>query len=178
MMGPGDGAWPTRRSRTRQIARHVARATCPLVHLRRTPATGWRSHRRPALLSSCCPGAYPGSRSQGAYLGGLGALLTSRRLELDPLPLEQLPVARALDRREVDEHVGAAIVRSEEPVPLGSVEPLHCAFGHDCPAFPRTANLRVTRRQPTTTLGLRAPPGAGDSVAPARRPCMSSFAPL
>src|SRR5919107_3192940 len=70
------------------------------------------------------------ARSERADVRGLRALLSLGHLELDPLVLVQAAVARGLDRGEVGEDVGAAVVRGDEPEALVRVEPLHYARNH------------------------------------------------
>src|SRR4051812_31440531 len=70
-------------------------------------------------------------RSDRANVRGLRALLALGDLELDSLVLLQAAVARHLDRGEVGEDVGPAVVRGDEPEALVRVEPLHNAGNHD-----------------------------------------------
>ncbi len=60
-------------------------------------------------------------------VSGLKPLRAFGYIELHGFALIQAPIARLLDRREVDEHIlpGRAL---NETVPLGSVEPLNCPF--------------------------------------------------
>src|ERR1700759_4703928 len=71
-----------------------------------------------------------GGTSDRADVGGLRALLTLGHLELNPLVLVQAAVARHLDRGEVGEDVGTAVVGGDEPKTLVRVEPLHNAGNH------------------------------------------------
>ena len=41
--------------------------------------------------------------------------------------------SRALDGRDVDERVSAAVVRLDEAETLGGIKPFYCACGHDEP---------------------------------------------
>src|SRR3954453_22674400 len=60
----------------------------------------------------------------------LRALRTLRDVERDLLVLAQRLVARALDRREMREHVLAAVVGLDESEALLVVEPLHRSGNH------------------------------------------------
>src|SRR3954447_3460067 len=76
------------------------------------------------------PGAPPAVPSERADVLRLGALLALRDVELDVLTLVEALVALRLDGGEVDEHVGAAVRRRDEPEALLGVEPLHGALCH------------------------------------------------
>src|SRR5688500_5790362 len=72
-------------------------------------------------------------RSGGSDLrnvGGLRPFLALDDLELDSIALCQGLEARARDRAEVNEHVGASLAGNESE-PLGVIEPLHGA-GDTC----------------------------------------------
>src|SRR4051794_7895559 len=60
----------------------------------------------------------------------LRALLALRDVELHALVLLQRLVALPLDRAEVAEDVGAAVVLRDEAEALLRVEPLHCSLCH------------------------------------------------
>src|SRR4029453_1315298 len=60
------------------------------------------------------------------FVAGLRALRTVNDLELHCLALLQRPEAVALDCREVDEHIAAAVA-FDESVTLGVIEPLDLA---------------------------------------------------
>src|SRR3954470_16684475 len=60
----------------------------------------------------------------------LRALLALSHVELDALVLVEGLVPLRLDRREVAEDVGAAVVLGDEPKALLRVEPLHSALSH------------------------------------------------
>src|SRR4029079_16648803 len=64
--------------------------------------------------------------SDDAHVLGCLAPATRADVELDALTLFQGPVARALDGREVDEHVGS-VLTGDEAVALLRVEPFHTA---------------------------------------------------
>src|SRR5256885_2012219 len=66
----------------------------------------------------------------GSDLLCLLALGTLGDLELDRLVLIETAVAVTLDCREVDEHVRAAAVQSDEAEALLGVEPLDCSGCH------------------------------------------------
>src|SRR5579862_671285 len=72
----------------------------------------------------------PGSLADHGYVRRLRAFLALLRLVLDARTLGEGPVALALDRREVDEQVLAAVGRRDEPVALVAVEPLHGSGCH------------------------------------------------
>src|SRR4029450_6590393 len=74
---------------------------------------------------------------------GLGALGSLGGLELDLRTLGERLVAVAGDGRVVDEEIlAAAVVRGDEPVTLGIVEPLHCSCSHE-----KTPPLPTPERQ-------------------------------
>src|SRR5688500_17260338 len=84
------------------------------------------------------------------HVAGLRALRTVNDLELERLPLIERPAPAALDRREVDEHVGAAVT-SDETVTLGVVDPpdLPCDTHRAIPALQwRGAWRRMRPAQP------------------------------
>src|SRR5580692_4734256 len=89
---------------------------------------GWRS-RHPVQL---------GRFLSALKLAGrhLAASLVFFELEADLLALVERAEAGALDGRDVDEDVRAAVVGLDEAVALGGVEPLHCANRHiRCPCY-------------------------------------------
>src|SRR6202023_1900661 len=107
-----------------------------------------RTRQRGAAVG--CP-ALARASLELADLGGLRALLALRLLELHALTFDELAVAGAIDRREVDEDVGRTVVRRDEPVPLRCVEPLHRALGHcrtSPPPRPTLAGDTKVNRQP------------------------------
>src|SRR3989441_11953512 len=65
-----------------------------------------------------------------ADVGGGRSLLSLLDLELHGITLGERPEALRLDRRVMDEHVFAPVVRSNKTVPLAVVEPLHLTLGH------------------------------------------------
>jgi CubicO group peptidase (beta-lactamase class C family) len=90
----------------------------------RDDAAGRTRRRRRTDRPSCLDG------SDGA---GLRALRALGGVELHLLALGELPVAPPLDGRVVDEDVGAAVIRADEPVALARVEPLDRAQCHRAP---------------------------------------------
>src|SRR5919106_1710964 len=87
--------------------------------------------------------------SDGSYVLRLQALLTLRSRELDPLPLVEGAVAGGVDRGEVDEDVGAAVLLDESKALVG-VEPFDRALSHVGLSF----------------LTCRSRPGSASRVAP------------
>src|SRR5690606_17004334 len=67
--------------------------------------------------------------------GHLARLVVTFQLEADLLAFDDRTHARTLDSRDVNEHIGAAIVRLDEAEAFGGVEPFNCASGHNEP-FP------------------------------------------
>src|SRR5664280_186106 len=95
-------------------------------------------------------------RSLGALADGVGDLLS----------LVEGAVAGAGDRREVDEHVGAAAVRGDEPESLLRVEPFDGALSHGV--------LQMSTDHRGRAPAVTRVSGAGDGPAAARcrsRPC-------
>src|SRR5207248_10939542 len=76
------------------------------------------------------PAPWPARGLERADVLRLRALLALGGVELDALVVFEALVAVAADRREVDEDVLAAVVRSDEAEALLAVEPLHCALCH------------------------------------------------
>src|SRR5581483_6481330 len=70
------------------------------------------------------------ARSDRTDVRRLGALLPLRDVVLHPLVLLEVAVALAGDRAEVHEHVGAAVLRSDEAEALLAAEPLHGSSCH------------------------------------------------
>src|SRR5215211_5810586 len=93
-------------------------------------------------------------------VSGLRALRTIDDLEFDRLALLERPETVSLDRREVDEHIAAAVT-FDETVTLGVVEPLDlaCDTHRTCPALQFAA---LPRRLDTCPLRLR-PSGFGET---------------
>src|SRR5580704_3459366 len=58
--------------------------------------------------------------------------LGSRLPRIDDLPLIETAEAGSFDCRDVDEHIFAAALWLNEPIPLLRVEPLHGTFRHIC----------------------------------------------
>src|SRR2546425_5698472 len=65
-----------------------------------------------------------------ADVGSGRSLLSLLDLELHRITLGERPEALRLDRRVMDEHVFAPVVRCDETIPLAVVEPLHLTLGH------------------------------------------------
>ena len=63
----------------------------------------------------------------------LARLVVALEIEADLLAFNELAHAGALDGRDVDEGVSAAVVRLNEAEALGGIEPFYCASGHDEP---------------------------------------------
>src|SRR5829696_4635322 len=85
-------------------------------------------------------------------VSGLRALRTIDDLEFDRLALLERPETVSLDRREVDEHIAAAVT-FDETVTFGVVEPLDlaCDTHRTCPALQlRRSRRRVTLPVPFT----------------------------
>ena len=74
-------------------------------------------------------------KSEGANLVSLRALRALGDLELDALCLVERTVAVGLDRRVVNEDVGASAILCDEAEALFSVEPLHGALCHGDNSF-------------------------------------------
>lgn len=51
----------------------------------------------------------------------------------DLLAFDDFAHSSAFDSRDMDERIGAAIVRLNEAEALGGIEPFNCASGHDEP---------------------------------------------
>ena len=60
----------------------------------------------------------------------LAAALIALQLEAQLLAFVQATEAGALDRRNVHEHVRAAVIRLDETETLGSIEPFDCTSRH------------------------------------------------
>src|SRR5262249_46168943 len=60
-------------------------------------------------------------------------LLAALEVEADLLAFVQIADTRALDRRDMHEHVLRAVLRLNEPVPLGGIEPFDCTDRHSVP---------------------------------------------
>src|SRR3954451_21984643 len=86
------------------------------------------------------------------HVGRFHALLALLSLELDLLPLLQVPVARSGDVGKVDEEVGAAVLRGDEPEALRSREPFNCASSHEALSWSTSLERRRSRTHgPTRT---------------------------
>src|SRR5688572_31278806 len=68
--------------------------------------------------------------SSGRHACSLCALRALRHFVADPLAFLQAAEALGTDRRVMHEHVGAAVLGSDEAETLGVVEPLHGAVLH------------------------------------------------
>jgi len=60
-------------------------------------------------------------------------LVVALHVVTDFLAFDDFAHSSALDGRDVDERVSAAIVRLNEAEALGGIEPFNCASGHDEP---------------------------------------------
>src|SRR4029078_13467247 len=86
----------------------------------------WLGRARPRV-----GGRARGSASAGEDdVGRLRAFLTLLGYELDLRALGERLEALARDAAEMDEEVFAAVVRGDEPIPLGVIEPLHGSGCH------------------------------------------------
>jgi hypothetical protein len=65
--------------------------------------------------------------------GHLARLIVALQLVADLLTFYDFAHAGALDGRDMDERIGAAIVRLNEAETLGGIKPFNCASGHDEP---------------------------------------------
>jgi hypothetical protein len=65
--------------------------------------------------------------------GHLTRLVISLQFEADLLAFDEFAHARAFDSRDMDERIGAAVVRLNETEAFGGIEPFNCASGHDEP---------------------------------------------
>src|SRR4051794_5819564 len=99
--------------------------------------------------------------SDGANARGLGALGALADLELDLLVLLKGAEAASLNFRVVDEHIGGAILGSNEPEPFSRFNPLHIPLCH-LSFFP-------------SLLPGSAPPTSG-APAPSRPPYLRGVA--
>ena len=107
---------------------------------------------RPATSTSCsncsdrhaAPSALAGRWSDEANVLRLFALPAGTDVELDRLPFLQAPVPAALNRREVDEHIGPVLTR-DEAVALLCVEPFHGSCCQRLAPFTSSAPAPDTR---------------------------------
>jgi hypothetical protein len=72
----------------------------------------------------------PEAPAGGAEIGGGGLAALHAHLEAHLLAFVQARQTGGLHGGDVHEHVLAALVGDDEPIPLGGVEPLHSASGH------------------------------------------------
>src|SRR5690242_21515715 len=84
------------------------------------------------------------------HVGGFHALLALLGLELDLLPLLQVPVTGTGDVGEVDEEVGAPVLRGDEAEPLRGREPFDCASGHEALLVDEFGTTQVTHSRSHT----------------------------
>src|SRR5205807_3516704 len=87
----------------------------------------------------------------------LGALIPLLRLVGHLPTVGQALEAIAQDRAVMDEQVLAAIVRGNEPKPLGVVEPLHGSSCHVTPPLATQERVRKARAQPSNVRQRRQP---------------------
>src|SRR5687767_7828658 len=71
------------------------------------------------------------------HSGCLRALRALRDFVTDALAFLQAAESLGLDRREMHEDIGAAVLRCDEAEAFCVVEPFHCAVLHDSP-YPRS----------------------------------------
>jgi hypothetical protein len=81
-----------------------------------------------------------GQRKADTDLSGLkvasrhfAGLAVTLQIETDLLAFDELAHSGAFNGRDMDERIGAAIVRLNEAEALGGIEPFNCASGHDEP---------------------------------------------
>jgi hypothetical protein len=65
--------------------------------------------------------------------GHLARLVVTLEVEADLLAFDEFAHSGALDSRDVNESVNAAVVRLNEAEALGGIKPFYCASGHDEP---------------------------------------------
>ncbi|NRP75430.1 hypothetical protein ILFOPFJJ_06353 [Ensifer psoraleae] len=81
-----------------------------------------RGHRRPKALGSA-----------ELACGHFARLFVSLELEAELLAFYDRIQSCALDSRDVNEHIGTAVVRLDEAETFGGIEPFNCASGHNEP---------------------------------------------
>ncbi|MBB6221341.1 hypothetical protein GGE66_002311 [Rhizobium leguminosarum] len=65
--------------------------------------------------------------------GHFARLVIALKLVADLLAFDDFTHAGALDGRDVNEGVSAAVIRLNEAEALGGIEPFNCASGHNKP---------------------------------------------
>jgi hypothetical protein len=65
--------------------------------------------------------------------GHLARLVVAFQFEAELLAFEEIAHTGAFDGRDVDENIGAAVVRLDKAEALGGIEPFYSACGHDEP---------------------------------------------
>src|SRR5690606_35787278 len=98
------------------------------------PGLAWGGRASGSASTSVVKGKHE-TRSGGLEIAGrhLARLVVALQIEADLLAFDEVTHACPLDGGDVDERVGAAIVRLDEAEALGGVEPFNCASGHDEP---------------------------------------------
>ena len=81
--------------------------------------------------------------------GHLARLVIALQLEADLLAFDEIAHAGAFDGRDVNEDIGAAVVRLNEAEALGGIEPFYCAGGHDEPFL---SNMRISAGRRTAVV--------------------------
>jgi hypothetical protein len=83
-----------------------------------------------------------GLKVASRHFAGLAVTL---QIETDLLAFDELAHSGAFNGRDMDERIGAAIVRLNEAEALGGIEPFNCASGHDEPfiAVLRSRNAKA-----------------------------------
>src|SRR5438445_3283031 len=149
-------------------SRRRGRARAPLEERRRRLAWVQKNNRPQTTAPPCEARAglseWRAERLHSDDVRRVKPLLAGFHLELDDLSFRQRLEAVHLDRREVDEHVLAALLLNEA-VPFGVIEPLHLSLCH---------SICLLRSR---TLGLNNLPGTGvgrDRFAVGRKRCQYS----
>jgi hypothetical protein len=76
----------------------------------------------------------------------LARLVVALEFVADLLAFDDFAHSSALDGRDVNEGVSAAVVRLNEAEALGGIEPFNCASGHDEPFHSNKDDRHATRR--------------------------------
>ncbi|CVI21193.1 conserved hypothetical protein [Agrobacterium tumefaciens str. B6] len=92
---------------------------------------GWRASG--SASTSVVKGKHRPSGSLQIAGRHFSRLVVALKLEADLLTFDEFAHACALNGGDVDERIGAAIVRLNEAEALGGIEPFNCASGHDEP---------------------------------------------
>ncbi|EGP54090.1 hypothetical protein Agau_P200306 (plasmid) [Agrobacterium tumefaciens F2] len=112
---------------------------------------------------------------RGLQIGGrhLARLAVALELETNLLTFDEFAHSGALDGRDVNEGVSAAVVRLDETEALGGIEPFHCASGHNEPfqSIEQGTAKRMPRGQKPTIFErkVRLERGANRAMNKARQ---------